>query len=209
MTAAAQDQELARSIGSLAAPGILIGHRLIQPGDERALLPDESGAFANSVIKVRRASGAARLVARELMQRMGLPQQAVPKNANGAPVWPNGIAGSIAHDDAVAVAAIARQSDVRSLGIDVEPAEPLDPDLLEIVATPGERRRMSGDPCYGRLLFAVKEAVYKAAHPIDGRFLAHHDVEVDLATQQATIRGGRTVTFRFAASARIVVLAVL
>ena len=52
------------SIGAVAVPGIIIGHRLISEGDERALLPEEIDTFANSAIKSQRASGAARIVAR-------------------------------------------------------------------------------------------------------------------------------------------------
>ena len=207
MTAAAKDPVLARSIEALAVPGILVDHRLIQPGDELALLPVELAAFAASVIKVRQASGAARLAARALLQQLGHVDQAVPKADTGAPIWPEGIVGSLAHDARVAVAAIARRRDVRSLGIDVEPAQPLDPDLVDLVATAGERRRIADDPYRGRLLFAVKEAVYKAVHPLDAVFLEHHDVEVDLASQIATVRGGRSVSFRYAASTHIVVVA--
>ena len=51
----------------MAVPGILVDHRLIADGDELALLPEEMAAFAGSVLKVRRASGAARIVAREVV----------------------------------------------------------------------------------------------------------------------------------------------
>ena len=43
----------------MSVPGILVDHRLIADGDELALLPAEAAAFAGSVLKVRRASGAA------------------------------------------------------------------------------------------------------------------------------------------------------
>ena len=55
---------LQRAIDAMPVPGISIEHRVISDGDELALLPDEFGAFATSVIKVQRASGAARIVAR-------------------------------------------------------------------------------------------------------------------------------------------------
>jgi len=204
---AATDLALERAIGALAVPGILIGYRLIAPDDALALRPDERDAFANSVDKVRRASGAARIVARSLMAQFGHPAQSVPKSASGAPVWPAGYVGSLAHDNRVAVAALARRSDFIGLGIDIEPAEPLDADLLDLVTTPSERREIAGDLSQGRLLFTIKEAVYKATHPLDGAFLEHHDVEVDLAAGTAMARTGRTVQFRHVASSHIVVLA--
>ena len=191
-----------------SVPGILVDHRTICDGDEMALWPEERDAFAGSVVKVQRASGAARMVARSLLSRLGVQQQAIVKSASGMPVWPSGIVGSLAHDPEVAVAAVAKRGDYLAVGIDVEPAEPLDPDLLGIVATARERAQTgAADPLRGRLLFCVKEAVYKATYPLDGTFLNHHDVEVDFATGTAVTCSGRIVSFRSCSSPRIVVLA--
>jgi 4'-phosphopantetheinyl transferase EntD len=198
---------LARAIDAIDVPGIRIGHRLIADGDERLLLPEEVGAFTTSVVKVRRASGAARLVARELMPRFGCAPRAIPKSATGMPIWPEGIVGSLAHDNEVAVAAMAAKSDFLSVGIDVEPAEPLEAGLLEIVATPGEREGAAEDRLRGRLLFCIKEAVYKAVNPLDGVFLDHHDVEVNLAERRAEVRQGRRVEFCYCVADHIVALA--
>jgi 4'-phosphopantetheinyl transferase EntD len=195
-----------RALDALAPPGILIGHRIIQDGDENALLDDETEAFAGSVIKVRRASGAARIVARSLMERLGRTPQPIMKGAGGAPIWPAGLVGSLAHNSEIAVAALAEAGRFRSIGIDIEATEPLDLDLIELVATPRERERLAA-PLDGRLLFAVKEAVYKAAYPLDGRFLDHHDVEVGFDPEVATIRGGRELRFRYTLFPYIVVLA--
>src|SRR5689334_10928161 len=169
---------LARAIEAMSVPGILVDHRLITEGDDLALLPAEMAAFAGSVLKVRRASGAARIVARTLLSRFGQAACAIPKSTAGMPVWPKGIVGSLAHDATVAVAAMAVQADFQSVGIDVEPAEPLASDLLDIVATATEREGIQDDPFRGRLLFSIKEAVYKAVYPLDRTFLDHHDVEV-------------------------------
>jgi 4'-phosphopantetheinyl transferase EntD len=206
MTADA-DPLLQPAIAALAPPGILIGHRLIAMGDEAALLPPERPAFAASVVKVQRASGAARLVARDLLARLGHPGVVLPKSPSGAPRWPDGIVGSLAHDDRVAIAAIAKRQDMAALGIDIEPAEPLPADLLDLVTTPRERAALQHDPFLGRLHFVVKEAVYKAVHPLDGAILEHHDVELDFARRTATARGGRTIDFRYCVSSHLVALA--
>jgi 4'-phosphopantetheinyl transferase EntD len=198
---------LTTTLEDITIPGVLIDHRTITDGDEFGLLPQEQSAFARSVVKVRRASGAARIVARGLMQRLGIPPQPVLKAAAGMPQWPDGIVGSLAHDSTIAVAALARQADFLSLGVDIEPAEALDPDLIHLIATDGERAAMETSPIHGRLLFAIKEAVYKAAYPLDRAFLDHHDVEVNLTTRTAAVRQGRTVPFRYSLSAHIAVLA--
>ncbi|MCX7312533.1 MAG: 4'-phosphopantetheinyl transferase superfamily protein [Hyphomicrobiales bacterium] len=198
---------LARAVDAVSIPGIVVEHRLIADGDERALLPEEMPAFAASVTKVRRASGAARIVARQLLARFGQPPQAIPRGTAGMPLWPTGIVGSMAHDDTVAVAAMAARRDFLSVGVDVEPAEPLEPGLLDIVATANERQWAKDDPLAGRLLFAIKEAIYKAVYPLDRIFLDHHDVEVNLTDGTAVVRQGRVVRFRHCAATHMVVLA--
>ena len=198
------------AIDTLAFPGVAVGHRLISPGDEHALLKEEVPALAASVIKVRRASGAARIVARQLLTQLGYANCALPKGPTGAPVWPAGIVGSLAHDSRVAVAAVGMRADVGALGIDVEPAECLPSELLDLVATPQERLNLGDDVYRGRLLFVAKEAVYKAVHPLDQTFLEHHDVEINLSERKAVVRSGRVVELRFSISAHhLVALAFL
>jgi 4'-phosphopantetheinyl transferase EntD len=201
------DNLVQTAIEQLAVPGIMIGHRSIAHGDECALMPQEAACFGSSVAKVRRASGAARIAARSLLYQAGYDACAVPKALSGAPVWPSGIVGSLAHDRRVAIAAVARQWDFANIGIDIEPAEPLPDELLELVATPAERARLRADPCGGRLLFVVKEAVYKAVGALDRIFLNHHDVEVDLGACKAVVRKGRTVDVRFCVSTHLMALA--
>jgi len=201
------DSSFQSALDALALPGIMIGHRLISPGDEHALMPEEAPAFASSIVEVRRASGAARIVARQLFARLGYPATALPKAPSGAPIWPPGVIGSLTHDAKIALAAVAMGRDVGALGIDVEPAEFLPSELLDMVATPQERLKIADDPYRGRLLFAAKEAVYKAVYPLDQTFLEHHDVEVSLADRKAVTRNGRVVDLRFCIAAHLVAVA--
>ena len=201
------DPSLQRDIESLAPAGLLIGHRLIAAGDENELLDEEAASIASSVVAVRRASGTARLVARELLARLGHHRVALPKAPSGAPIWPTGIVGSIAHDENVAVAAVGLQRAFMAVGIDVEPATPLPSDTLGLVAAPDDLRAIEKDPLGGKLLFAIKEAVYKAVSPLDGVFLEFRDITVDPDARNAVTRNGRTLALRYCLSSRIVVLA--
>ena len=207
--AGAIDPALQRDIESLAVPGLLIGHRLISPGDEHALLDAEAVSIGSAVIEARRASGAARIVARGLLAQLGYSGIAVPRGQSGEPIWPAGIGGSLAHDERVAVAAVGKLSEIGALGIDVEPAELLPPEMLDLVATPQELRKIADDPLRGRLLFAVKEAVYKAVFPRDRAFLEFRDIEVDLAARKAVTRTGHVLALRFRFSSRVLVVALL
>jgi 4'-phosphopantetheinyl transferase EntD len=198
------------AIDALSLPGIIVGHRLISRGDENALWPEEIPAFTSSIDKVRRASGAARIVARQLLRRLGRPECALPRGSGGAPTWPTGITGSLAHDSSVAVAAVGMCSDMDGIGIDIEPAESLPTELLGLVATPRERLTIDNyDPYGGRLLFVAKEAVYKAVYPLDRTFLDHHDVEINFPDRKAITRNGRIIDLRFSIAAHIIALAFL
>jgi 4'-phosphopantetheinyl transferase EntD len=198
------------AIDALSLPGIIVGHRLISRGDENALWPEEIPAFTSSIDKVRRASGAARIVARQLLRRLGRPECALPRGSGGAPTWPRGITGSLAHDSSVAVAAVGMCSDMDGIGIDIEPAESLPTELLGLVATPRERLTIDNyDPYGGRLLFVAKEAVYKAVYPLDRTFLDHHDVEINFPDRKAITRNGRIIDLRFSIAAHIIALAFL
>ncbi|MBV6486826.1 MAG: hypothetical protein GHHEDOFH_00762 [Pseudorhodoplanes sp.] len=202
-TNAARDPALVCALRSLAPQAILVDHRLIAACDEDALLADEA---ATIVPARRRASGVARIVARKLAQRLGCGHVTFPRDEAGIVRWPPGIVGSLAHDERVAVAALARAANIAALGIDIEPAAPLPPDMLDLVASPHERAS-SADPLHGRLLFCVKEAVYKALYPRDRQFLEFDDITVDLAGCIATTRQGRTLRIAVSTSTHVVALA--
>jgi 4'-phosphopantetheinyl transferase EntD len=156
----------------------------------------------------RRASGAARIVARDLLKQLGADATApLPRSLSGAPEWPAGIIGSLAHDGDFAVAAAARRGPLAGLGIDVEPAEPLPADLVGLVLSAAEQREANGDAVRQRLVFVAKEAVYKAIHPLDGTPLEYADIEVVLGEGTATLQDGRRLQLVTFAGARLVAVA--
>ena len=147
----AVDPLLAQALETLQAPGLLLGHRVITPGDEHALSPAERAGREKATLKVHRQSGAVRILARQLLEQLGLPDAELPRLPNGAPKWPDGVAGSLAHDRDVAVAVVMYSDGSSFVGIDVEPAEPLAAqghggDLYPRRATQ-VRRRPPSKPC--------------------------------------------------------------
>jgi 4'-phosphopantetheinyl transferase EntD len=202
------DPSVQRAIDSLSIPGLLIGHRVISQGDELALLHEERASLSFHAIERSRASGAARRVARELMNSMGFASLPILRSAFGAPIWPAGVVGSMAHDDRIAVAAIGKwQRDLNTVGIDIEPATPLPPDMLELIATPRERHAIAANLLGTKLLFVIKEAVYKTAYPLDHEFLEFHDIEVNLSRRVATTRTSRTFTLHWCVFSHVLVVA--
>lgn len=192
----------------MAPPGIRLGCRTIRAGDENLLLHEEHRAVTTRDSEARRASGAARHLARDLMAELGRPITAIGRGRFGEPIWPACFVGSLAHDRVMAVAAVAYCSADVSLGIDVEPAEPLPDDALPLVITDGDDLGSVSRHLAGRILFAAKEAIYKAVHPLDGVILSHDDVVVSLSTACGRTRAGRVISIYWCTGPRIVVLAI-
>jgi len=150
--------------------------------DPAPLFPVEEAAVAGAVEKRRREFATTRRCARDALALLGLPAVPLPRGADGAPVWPPGIVGSLTHCAGYRAAAVARATDVPGLGIDAEPDEPLPAGVLDLVADPAERAALpTGGPCWDRLLFCAKEALYKAWSPLTGRWLGFEEARVAFA----------------------------
>jgi 4'-phosphopantetheinyl transferase EntD len=128
---------------------------------------------------------AGRVCSRIALGRFGVASTTpIPRGEDRAPIWPPGFVGSISHTDNWCAAAVARAEDVRSIGIDLEPATPLKESLWRRVCTPKEQdwlRELPESGLTGKILFSAKEAVYKCQYPITTKFLGFHAVEVEIA----------------------------
>ncbi|MDQ0792407.1 4'-phosphopantetheinyl transferase [Streptomyces sp. B1I3] len=138
---------------------------------EGTLYPEEAQLVATSVAKRRHEFAAVRGCARRAMTALGLPPRPVLRGRRGMPLWPEGFVGSMTHCDGYRAAVLARASDVRGLGIDAEPNEPLPPGVWDVISLPSERERTypagSGTtPHWDRLLFCAKESVFKVWFPL-------------------------------------------
>jgi 4'-phosphopantetheinyl transferase EntD len=157
-------------------------------GDETPspLLPGEEAAVGNAVARRRLEFATGRRCAREALAKLGVPGAPIPSGPNREPVWPPGIVGSLTHCAGYRAAAVAREQDLASVGIDAEPHAPLPPGVLGMIALPQEAARLAGltaaDPaaCWDRLLFCAKESVYKAWFPLAHRWLGFSDADVTL-----------------------------
>jgi 4'-phosphopantetheinyl transferase EntD len=186
--------------------GIVGTVRAIRDGDERFLQPSELQGLERAVLSVRRASGAGRDIARELCTRMGVAAVDIPRSGR-APVWPPGIVGSIAHDRAYAGAVVASAPPYAGVGIDIEPAEGLSDDVVALLGSPAEIADFCQMPCGAKVLFSLKEAVFKAVHPQDQVFLEFRDVTLDRQLRTATTQYGRVVHWRALVEPRVLTVA--
>jgi 4'-phosphopantetheinyl transferase EntD len=207
--ALSEETSLLEALIAIAPAGVLIGCRAIRDEDEAHLMPAEAHSIPARHPAIRRASGAARWIAHGLLMELGQENTAVLRAPSGAPVWPDGVTGSLAHDEEMAVAVVASVSRLGSVGIDVEPAIPLTDDVLPLVATQADMIAGVDAHLAGRLLFSAKEAVYKAVYSLDGVILNYEDIAVNLNTGHAMTTTGRTATLTYCIAPRIVVLALV
>ena len=156
------------------------------------LFPAEEALVAGAVDRRRREFATARACARTALAALGLPPGPILRGERGAPQWPPGIVGSITHCAGYRAAAVARDRDVRAVGLDAEPDQALPEGVLRLIALPPERDRLrdlaaaAPGPCWDRLLFSAKESVYKAWFPLTGRWLGFEDADVTVNPADGT-----------------------
>ena len=166
--------------------------RAVAIGDGAApLFPEEAAVVARAVARRQAEFAAGRQAAREALSSLCGYGGPVPSGSDRAPVWPPGVVGSISHDDGLAVAAVARSSELLSLGIDIDTIARFKPDLERLVCTPGEislwlhGRSASERQRQLALVFCIKEAVYKAQYPLTKGWLDFVDLALQLPDELA------------------------
>jgi 4'-phosphopantetheinyl transferase EntD len=177
-------------------PGAVISAEAREDSEDIVLFPAEEASVGRAVDKRRREFTTARACVREAFRELGLQSSAVPNGARGEPLWPAGIVGSITHCKGYRACAIARTTQMTTIGIDAEPHAALPEGLLGEIAVAQElswlreRRRDAPDVHWDRLLFSAKESVYKAWFPLAKRWLGFEDaaVSIDAAARTFTAR---------------------
>ncbi|MEG3630301.1 4'-phosphopantetheinyl transferase family protein [Streptomyces poriticola] len=178
------------------------------------LHPQEEALVARAVAKRRREFTVVRSCARRAMEKLGVPPQAVLIGERGAPIWPEGILGSMTHCDGYCAAALVRDTDLASLGIDAEPDAPLPDGVLSAVSLPAEQARLRTlagerpEVHWDRLLFSAKESVYKAWFPLTRTWLDFGEADIEIAADpedrhRGTLRAALLVPGPRVAGARL------
>ena len=159
---------------------------------ETVLFPEEEAVIAKAVDKRRREFTTARACARAALAKLGVRPVPIVPGVRGAPQWPAGVVGSITHCDGYRACAVARSSDIVTIGLDAEPHDRLPDGVLGAVSLALERARVTElraavpGVCWDRLLFCVKESVYKAWFPLTGRWLGFEEARVDFHPVSST-----------------------
>ncbi|WP_062763227.1 4'-phosphopantetheinyl transferase [Falsirhodobacter sp. alg1] len=93
------------------------------------------------------------------------------RGADGAPVWPRGLRGSISHSAGQAVALLGRADAWSGLGVDIEGAlcPEVAKDIAPVALTAAERSLFGTSPLAVGMIFSAKESLFKALSPLIGR----------------------------------------
>lgn len=136
-----------------------------------------------------------------LAANAGLPRD-IAMGRDREPCWPNGIRGSISHTKELAAAVVADASGGRSLGLDIERQQVLEPGVTSIIAGEEELRNISvflwqslqNNPGWQSgnntvtslpqlaacLAFSAKESIYKCLFPVHREWLDFKQVSIEL-----------------------------
>jgi 4'-phosphopantetheinyl transferase EntD len=209
-----------RSLQDLFSDAVVaIETRRCQP-DESMLWPEEREALGPVGARRFRDYALGRWCARQAIERLGMEPAPILRGSKRQPLWPAGVVGTITHTSGYAAAAVASDLQLRSIGIDAEPDEPLPGGVLGRIARPEDLEWVHGSVGLGvghrdRLLFSAKEAVYKAWFPVAGTWLGFADARLSVDPVAQTFRADilvdgplASVDGRFAAIGGMIVTSV-
>lgn len=146
------------------------------PVDLSPLFPAEAAMMTKAVDKRRREFTAGRVLARQVLARLDRKDVVLVNGDDRAPIWPEGIVGSITHTAGWCAVVVAPTSRRRALGLDIESDEPLKPAILEAITAPEDRAWLAERPeaerlRLGKVIFSAKECAYKAQYALTREFL--------------------------------------
>jgi enterobactin synthetase component D len=149
--------------------------------EARSSLPRE---LRHATQKRQREFLAGRCCAAEALQCLGAGSTHVAMAENRAPIWPDGVVGSITHTGDFAAAAVAWAADIAAVGIDSE--QIIDPatarDIADICMVDETTLFSAADGrsfCeFCTFVFSAKEAVFKCLFPLTRKFLEFSDVRI-------------------------------
>jgi len=155
-----------------------------------AILFPEEMALLERAAEARRAEFATtRHCARQALRRIGVADAPIVRGPKREPMWPAGVVGSITHCTGYRAAAVARASEMLTIGIDAEPHAALPKGVDRRVLDDEERAWIAQAPAdthWGRLIFSAKESVYKAWFPLAQSWLGFDEATIAIDPDAGT-----------------------
>jgi len=158
----------------------------------------ERALVARAIDNRKRDFATGRRLARAALAELGHGDTEILNGPDRAPIWPEGVRGSITHCDRCAVVAVTR-ADVGTVGVDVEHRDELKRDLWKTVFLPREIETLDaafGAGDRGRMalvLFSGKESPTQAQYPGTGTFMGFHELHVAIVPDSSDASAGSLV----------------
>jgi len=120
--------------------------------------------------------------ARLALEAGGYAPVAIGKGEKREPLWPEQVSGSITHTGPYAAAVVGSSSLFTGLGLDIETAKPLEEKLFKAICLPEEIALFNPDSAgqQAKLLFSIKESIYKCLWPTVQSFIDFTEMQVAL-----------------------------
>lgn len=149
--------------------------------------PSEQVLVKNAVLRRRAEFSTGRLLASLALAELGLPPQPIARGPMNEPVWPEGVTGSITHTQEICMVALAANSEIQGIGIDLESRREEFKDIGRMILRPDEQSPTNAGIAPEidsvRLVFSAKEALYKAVSARIGRFVDFQEVRTEFRAQ--------------------------
>jgi len=119
------------------------------------------------------------------LEEFGTSAQTIPVGALGAPVWPQGVVGSITHESGICLAVVSSGSQFAGMGVDLFDTHRSTAmkEISHLILTEGEleaSRLYDDEDAHFKLVFSAKESVVKAVSATFGRFIDLREIHLSI-----------------------------
>ncbi len=163
----------------------VVGAELRAAADPSLLFASEASSQAAAVPKRIQEFAGGRLCARRALSEFGIVDYPLRINHDRRPRWPAPVIGSISHTAGLCGAVIARRSQFRAIGLDIETVADVTPEIWPFICSPEDRALLDSlseaeqDRC-AALIFSAKEAFYKCQYAVTQQWLEFDDVTLEI-----------------------------
>lgn len=172
-----------------------------EPIGPETLMVEEARYVSRAVPKRVAEFAAGRACARRALAELAIVDFALAVGPDREPLWPQGVTGSITHTTGFCGVAVARQTEMASLGIDAERRGAVERRLWRQIATEPELRWLEGLPParaadMASLVFSAKEAFFKCQFPLTREWLGFSDVSVSVKSRVLRLAPSRRLALQ-------------
>ena len=145
--------------------------------------PAEYSSIKHAVEARQQEFSAGRMCARQALKHLGVFAGPLRKLPNRSISWPEGIIGTVSHNEIWCGAAVARRCDVSGIGLDIETVTRIGENLWRRIITKEERSWLDRQPAaesqqWAALIFSAKEAIYKCIASLVQRRIGFMDAVI-------------------------------